>query len=80
MEKGIRIVSDGTPFGTKVLDLNTGEPIPRIQSLVVEASAGEDQIRATLEVFVDECDIVVKGEKTRSEIQTIEIRLPDEST
>lgn len=53
----IRLVSDGTPWGTKVIDLKTGEPIPRIQSLNLHVTATEKMV-ATIKMIVDEADVV----------------------
>lgn len=30
--RGVRVIGDGTPFGTRILDLESGEPIDRVIS------------------------------------------------
>lgn len=54
--KRIRVTSDGTPWGTKVIDLETGKEIPRIQSLSLDISV-ENHMVATIRMIVDEIDI-----------------------
>lgn len=72
MEKGIKIVSDGTPYGTRVIDLNTGEPIPRIRSISIDIEAGREPVVAVLEVYVEDLEITIPTQKKA--LPTIELR------
>lgn len=52
----VKIVSDGTPEGTKVLD-SQGVPIGEVKSLYIRIVAGDPRVTATLELYRPELDI-----------------------
>lgn len=75
-EKGIRIESDGTPLGTKVIDLNTGKALPNssISGISIFIEPG-DIVRAEVRVIPSEvcvetdADIIEKKEDAKSKPQ-----------
>ncbi len=71
LEKGIRLVSDGTPEGTHVIDLNTGNEIPRIKSVCVDIEANGPVV-AVLEVYVDELDMSIPKKLEVTRVQRID--------
>ena len=63
MRKKVRIVSDGTAVGTKVVDPETGkEVIPNIRSIRILQISPGNALLATIEVNDPELDIVVSAE------------------
>lgn len=55
----LKIISDGTSFGTKIIDSTTGEEVEEITSIRWEITAG-DASRAT--IIFDRIQCVVEGE------------------
>lgn len=55
----LKIISDGTSFGTKIIDSTTGEEVEEITSIRWEITAGEVS-RAT--ITFDRIQCVVEGE------------------
>jgi hypothetical protein len=65
----IKIVSDGTPRGTRVVNAETGEKIERVKA--VSWKIGLDQVAtATIEVVLPPCDVIAEttelGDEWRS--------------
>ena len=54
----LKIISDGTNTGTKLIDEDTGETISGISSLTWEASANEALTKITVELFNIPVEIV----------------------
>ena len=70
---GIRIESDGTPHGTKIIDIYTGERLNNVIALDVNINL--DEILATITVLPDEIvmtipedNVVIKEEDMKDEI------------
>jgi len=55
----IKIISDGTPHGTKVIDMDTGEPIAGILEVTWRVDAGGDAI-AELKIYGVPVEVVGK--------------------
>lgn len=53
----IRIVSDGKPRNTHVYDQSTGREIHRISKMTIEADAGDDLLKARLEMNLLNLDV-----------------------
>ena len=66
----IKIVSDGTPWGTKIIDMEDGKTIPRVVSLQINIESGGKPALATLKMYVDELDFEIQ--KSNTEIETYE--------
>lgn len=47
----LKLISDGTPIGTKIVDEETGEMLHGISNLTWEVSANEPLTKLTLELF-----------------------------
>lgn len=60
----LKIVSDGTAYGTKITDEN-GEPVENITAVEIRWRCDAEKnlaARATIDVFLSACDIQVEGE------------------
>jgi len=55
----LKIVSDGTTKGTRVIDAWSGESIDNIQKLVITADATKGMVNAYFEIIGVEYDITV---------------------
>ena len=64
--KSIRIVSDGTIHGTKVLD-GHGNSLGLVQSMHIFGEAGEDFLRVDLRVVLPEVDVEIPIENANIE-------------
>ena len=53
----VRIVGDGTPKGTKVINVATGQPIANVKRIEYAVSVDEAPIRARITVGVVEVDM-----------------------
>lgn len=60
-EKGIRIESDGTFMGTKIINLETGKQMANVTCIDIRLELGAHPIKAILEVSPVEIDITVPG-------------------
>lgn len=58
----LKIISDGTNAGTKLIDEDTGETIGGISSLIWEASAEKALTKVTVELFNIPVEITSKAE------------------
>lgn len=58
----LKIISDGTNAGTKLIDEDTGESVSGISSLTWEASAEQVLTKVTVELFNIPVEIVSKAE------------------
>ena len=57
----LKIVGDGTPHGTRIVNADTGEPVERVASLALRCDAETDfAMEATLTVLLIEADVVVE--------------------
>lgn len=68
LEKGIRIVCDGTSKGTQVIDLATNEPISNVISVGIDIDTFG--VQATLTLSVTEVDITVPPTTPSTEHET----------
>ena len=59
----LKIVSDGTISGTKVVNAETGESIDNVQSFVITAFAKKGIVEATIKLVHTEFDIVAEKKK-----------------
>ena len=57
LKEGIRVVSDGNPQNTRVINLATGEEIPHVKSISIDIDP-INGVQATMDVIVSEIDIV----------------------
>ena len=57
LKEGIRVVSDGYPETTKIINLATGEEIPHVKSISIDIDP-VNGVQATMDVIVSEIDIV----------------------
>lgn len=53
---GVKIISDGTPMGTRVIDPKTGNQLDGIFLVKVEVGV-DDVMRAEIHCYVDELDV-----------------------
>jgi hypothetical protein len=53
----IKIVSDGTPYGTTLVNSKTGDKIDGCTKINIEIVAGQAHAKATLEFILPACDI-----------------------
>jgi len=60
-ETMVKIESDGTPFGTCVVDLETGKSIKNIRA--IDIHIGVEGIEAKMEIIAPEIKVVAKAEK-----------------
>lgn len=59
----LKIISDGTNIGTRLVDEDSGEPIPLIQKLTWEASAdGFNLTKVTVEILNIPVEITAKAD------------------
>lgn len=58
----LKIISDGTPTGTKLIDEETGEAIHLIQKLTWEANANEFSTKITIELLNVPVEITSKAD------------------
>jgi len=54
--KFVKIISDGTPAGTRVLDQN-GDPIPNVREVVFRAEAGGSRAQVVLDLVNIEAEL-----------------------
>ena len=59
----LKIISDGTIPGTKVINAETGESIDNVQSFVITAYAKKGIVEATIKLVHTEFDMVVEKKK-----------------
>lgn len=74
-EEGIylEVVSDGTPLGTVVQDMGSGQPVRNIKQIDIHADADSDQITCTLTLIPTSLDL------TNVEVRLVEMtELPHE--
>ncbi len=55
----LRITSDGTFLGTKVVNAETGEKVEMVKSVRWEHASAEDVPIATIEVYMPEVEVVM---------------------
>jgi len=55
--RNIRIVSDGTPKGTRLVDTESGEPVDALIKSVYWEITAENDARATVELVSVEADV-----------------------
>lgn len=53
----IKIISDGTNFGTKIINKETGEIIGRVQNITWSISAADVLAKATIEILNPEIEL-----------------------
>lgn len=58
----LRIIGDGTPDGTQVIDVATGEPLAGVLRVEVSAAVGQHPIRARITVEAVEIDLDVMSD------------------
>lgn len=64
----LRIVSDGTPEGTQVLNAQTGEELDMVESVSWSVSTKQDVAKAQVTLILAAADIVGESEAlTRAE-------------
>jgi hypothetical protein len=56
-EMRIKIASDGTSYGTKVCNAETGEAISGVKAITISACAGVSEVTATITIVNPELDI-----------------------
>ena len=71
----IKIITDGTGYGTQVLDAETGKPIERCLKIAFEAAVGEMPI-VHFWVYADEVEIIGEGEKQEVVRKIEKVSLP----
>ena len=54
----LKLISDGTPVGTSVVDADTGERVDLIQKVNYEIGVGDIYGRLTMEVMTEDVEIV----------------------
>ena len=57
----IRIISDGTPYGSDVQDAETGETLRYVESVDIHIT-GKDEVRGVVTVFQPEVNILANVE------------------
>lgn len=55
---GLRIVSDGTTFGTHVYDAETGKEIEGVRSVTIFVEARDPHVTAILEVYTADFQVI----------------------
>lgn len=61
-QRRVRITSDGTMFGTRVVDAETGDPIPKVCRIEFAPMVPGQLPAATITVMTPILDIVVDAE------------------
>jgi hypothetical protein len=54
----LKLISDGTPYGTSVVNAETGERIDNLQKVTFEIGVGDTLGRLTLEAITEDIDLV----------------------
>lgn len=71
----LKIISDGTNAGTRLIDEDTGEAIPLIQKLTWEADAKDLCTKVTVELLNIPVEIVSKSEVELLDFDANELKL-----
>lgn len=61
----VKIISDGTVDGTRIIDARTGAMIGRVQSVDIHIGIGEPLARATIKLMKPECEVVAEAKVIR---------------
>ena len=66
----LKIISDGKPWGTRLVDKDTGDPLENVKSFVVVATAGELNT-VYIEVLMPEIDMIADAYVSDPESVTV---------